>query len=142
MSMEWLAELGWKSLLLAALTLVLLRLAERRSAAEKSLIGDAGLLALVLLPLAIAWLPRFELAPPAMVGTAVASLAGAPEYVAPAGLPETVAAVPASAALDWNAIILFVYCVPVFALLAGLAHGLLRLRRLRLGARMLEAAAG
>src|SRR3546814_10976903 len=51
--------LAWKSLVVAALTLALLRLARVRSAGERSMIAHAGLAALLALPAAILLLPQW-----------------------------------------------------------------------------------
>jgi beta-lactamase regulating signal transducer with metallopeptidase domain len=135
-SIEWLSELAWKSLLLAAVTLALLALARNRSAAEKSLIADAGLLSLVILPVTIAWLPRVELAAPPPVVAAVERFAPAP--VAEGSLEAARSMTSAATSFDWNAFALGLYVVPLFAMLAGLAFGLLRLRQLYGRARVLE----
>jgi beta-lactamase regulating signal transducer with metallopeptidase domain len=137
MSIEWLTQLAWKSLALCGLTLALLALARNRSAAEKALIGDAGLLALLLLPLSMAFMPRFEVSPPQMLGAAFDKLA------APAAEPATLpadgsAALASAASTDWNAMGLALYLLPAAALVAGLAYSLLRLRRLYRRAQVLE----
>ena len=51
--------LAWKSALVAALTLGLLRLAQGRSAGERSMIAHAGLAALLALPAAMLLLPQW-----------------------------------------------------------------------------------
>ena len=51
--------LAWKSLVVATLTLALLRLARARSAGERSMIAHAGLAALLALPAAILLLPQW-----------------------------------------------------------------------------------
>ena len=51
--------LAWKSVAVAAVTLLLLRLARRRSAGERSMIAHAGLAALLLLPAANLMLPAW-----------------------------------------------------------------------------------
>ena len=51
--------LAWKSVLIAALTLGLLRLARGRSAGERSMIAHAGLAALLALPAAMLLLPQW-----------------------------------------------------------------------------------
>ncbi|KGB52988.1 Regulatory protein BlaR1 [Sphingopyxis sp. LC81] len=51
--------LAWKSVVVAALTLGLLRLARSRSAGERSMIAHAGLMALLALPAAILLLPQW-----------------------------------------------------------------------------------
>ena len=51
--------LAWKSLVIAGLTLVVLRLARSRSAGERSMVAHAGLAALLALPAAILFLPKW-----------------------------------------------------------------------------------
>ncbi len=60
MSPELLFELAWKSLVLAGATLVLLRLMKRRSAAERSWLADSGLVAMLLLPVAVLAGPEWQ----------------------------------------------------------------------------------
>jgi beta-lactamase regulating signal transducer with metallopeptidase domain len=64
--MEFLIPLAVKSLLVAGLTLGILRLARRRSAAERSWIAHIGLAALLALPLALL-LPQLHLPAPAFL---------------------------------------------------------------------------
>jgi beta-lactamase regulating signal transducer with metallopeptidase domain len=78
--MEFLIPLALKSLLVAALTLVILRVARRRSAAERSWIAHIGLAALLALPLALV-LPQIQVPAPAF-------LEQAPE-IAATTIPET-----------------------------------------------------
>src|SRR4051812_15111054 len=59
--------LALKSLLVAAVTLGLLRLTRKRSAAERSTIAHLGLFALVALPLASLALPTLDLPLPAPI---------------------------------------------------------------------------
>ncbi|MDQ3482854.1 MAG: HEAT repeat domain-containing protein, partial [Pseudomonadota bacterium] len=136
MSSEWLVELAWKSLLLSAVAMVLLALAGRRSAGEKSLIGDAGLLSLLLLPVTISWLPRVELAAPQAVGEAVARFG--PEGGFATAAPSAAVAAQSALAFDWNAVALGLYLLPAVALHAGLALSLVRLRQLYGRALVLE----
>ena len=51
--------LAWKSVVVAGVTLGLLRLARARSAGERSMIAHAGLAALLALPAAILSLPQW-----------------------------------------------------------------------------------
>ncbi|MGB3805326.1 MAG: hypothetical protein WA935_14940, partial [Sphingopyxis granuli] len=60
-----LLELGLKSLLIAGLTLAILRLVRSRSAAERSLVAHAGLVALLALPVAALLLPQWTPLPAA-----------------------------------------------------------------------------
>lgn len=62
--MEMLLLIAAKSLLVAGVALLLLRLASRRSAAERSWIAHLGLLALLLLPIAALSLPAINVAAP------------------------------------------------------------------------------
>jgi beta-lactamase regulating signal transducer with metallopeptidase domain len=136
MSVGWLTELAWKSVLLAALFLLILALANRRSAAEKSLIGDCGLLSLLLLPVTIRWLPPFELAAPQFVESAVERIA--PTAYAVAAPAASAASAGAAGAFDWNALALALYLLPAAAGIAGLAFSLLRLRQLYARSSVLE----
>lgn len=52
MSIDVLIAMAWKSVVVAGATLLLLRLARGRSADERSLLGHAGLVAMLILPLA------------------------------------------------------------------------------------------
>src|SRR3546814_3212555 len=61
--------LAWKSLVVAALTLALLRLARARSAGERSMIAHAGLAALLALPAAILLLPQWAPLPASWFAT-------------------------------------------------------------------------
>lgn len=138
MSIEWLVELGWKSALLAGATLALLALARGRSAAEKALLGDAGLLSLLLLPFALAWLPRFAVAAPPVLAPAINSVAQAQVTAVPDALPAAVATAENAAAIDWNAVALALYLLPALALALGLLVGIVRLRQLYSRARVVE----
>ena len=66
--MNMLILIALKSLLLAGATLSLLALMKRRSAAQRSWVAHVGLLALVLLAVAPAALPRLELEAPVLLG--------------------------------------------------------------------------
>ena len=59
MTTAMLLGLAWKSLIVAGLTLVLLRLARSRSSGERSMIAHAGLIGLLALPAAILFLPQW-----------------------------------------------------------------------------------
>ena len=56
--MEWILSLALKSLIVAGVALLLLRLARNRSAIDRSWIAHLGLAAILLLPLAAVALPR------------------------------------------------------------------------------------
>ena len=83
--MTVLIGIAFKSLLIAALTLGLLGLMKRRSAAERSWIAHAGLFALVLMAVAPLALPYWTVEGPAMLGKAPS--VEAPAQNAPAPLP-------------------------------------------------------
>jgi beta-lactamase regulating signal transducer with metallopeptidase domain len=70
--MTVLLGIAFKSLLIAGLTLGLLELMKRRSAAERSWIAHAGLFALVLMAVAPLVLPTWTVEGPAMLGSAPA----------------------------------------------------------------------
>jgi bla regulator protein blaR1 len=76
--MHVLVGIALKSLLIAGLTIGLLELMKRRSAAERSWIAHIGLLALVLLALAPLALPDWRVEAPALLGNAPTAAAPAP----------------------------------------------------------------
>jgi len=136
-----------KSLVIAAITLLLLRLTRSRSAAERSLIAHLGLAGLVILPVATLMLPSLSMPVPEFVQsqfdaptarvlpTPTASFAAsdAPQAAAPAAT--------ASPAEPWFTLPQgwerFAYALPVVALLLLTMVALLRLVRLRAGAEVL-----
>jgi beta-lactamase regulating signal transducer with metallopeptidase domain len=83
--MTVLLGIAFKSLLIAGLTLGLLGLMKRRSAAERSWIAHAGLFALVLMAVAPLVLPNWTVEGPAMLGSAPSI--EAPATTAPAATP-------------------------------------------------------
>jgi beta-lactamase regulating signal transducer with metallopeptidase domain len=84
--MHVLVGIALKSLLIAGLTLGLLELMKRRSAAERSWVAHIGLLALVLLALAPLVLPDWKVEAPALMGKAPAAETSAPAVAStPAG---------------------------------------------------------
>jgi beta-lactamase regulating signal transducer with metallopeptidase domain len=85
--MTVLIGIALKSLLIAGLTLGLLELMKRRSAAERSWIAHAGLFALVLMAVAPVALPYWTVEGPSMLGTTPS--AQAPTQTAPARFPTT-----------------------------------------------------
>ncbi|MGH6705585.1 MAG: M56 family metallopeptidase [Sphingomicrobium sp.] len=135
--METLLGLALKSLLIAGVTLALLHLTRRRSAAERSLIAHLGLVALVALPLASLALPALRVELPAALvpqQEIAAPVQAAPEISgerpATAGPVFTPAAAsaPSEPPFDWAP---YAYAVPVTALLLVTLIALLRLFALR-----------
>jgi len=80
MTTALLLGLAWKSLIVAGLTLALLRIARSRSAGERSMIAHAGLAALLALPAAIILLPTWAPLPASWS-------AAAPATIHPTGAP-------------------------------------------------------
>jgi len=135
--------LGLKSLLVAAVTLGLLRFNVRRSAAERSTIAHLGLFALVALPLASLALPPLAIALPAPAAEQilpVAAVTSTTIVAAPLAAADT-----SSAAPDWSATLAgwaeafapYAYFLPAAALLALTGIALLRLVSLRSRAQVL-----
>jgi len=85
--MTVLIGIAFKSLLIAALTLGLLELMKRRSAAERSWIAHAGLFTLVLMAVAPLGLPNWNVEGPSILGNATIAESPAPAPVKSAGLP-------------------------------------------------------
>jgi beta-lactamase regulating signal transducer with metallopeptidase domain len=136
--MELLIPFTLKSLLIAGLTLGLLRLMLSRSAAERSMVAHLGLLALLIVPLGSMFLPRLVV----QVPTAAAA---APE-IAPAatGAADPTAAVlpvgagaPAAAAFEPVSLWPLAYGFPVALLLAVTLLAVTRLLALRAKASVL-----
>lgn len=144
-----------KSLVIAGITLILLRLTRGRSAAERSLIAHLGLAGLVILPLATLVLPAMRLpmpefvqsgfeAPAAQVALLPAANPSATDGP-PAAPPSSTASAAGTAATataqpwitlpqGWER---YAYALPVLALLLLTIVALLRLVRLRADAEVL-----
>lgn len=137
--MQVLIAIALKSLLIAGLTLGLLMLMKRRSAAERSWVAHIGLLALVIMALAPLVLPSWNVEAPALLGrasTVEAAAADSPPMTAVASVP--VAArplpeikVPARPSLSPTAAAMALYAVPAAILLFITALALARLIALR-----------
>ena len=134
MSVEFLLDMAWKSLLCAAAALVLLRLFEHRSAAAKSLLAHLGVLAVLGLPVAAAMVPAFKVDAPGLVSTLYASAFAEGLEVIPAAAPDVAAAQPG---LDPSAWLIAAYALPAGLLLLVGLSALLRLHRLRFRAKPL-----
>ncbi len=140
-----------KSLVIAGVTLILLRLTRGRSAAERSLIAHLGLAGLVILPLATLVLPSMRLPMPEFVQSGfeapaarIASRPAASFTAAPVTADAPAMATPATetaAAQPWFTLPhgweRYAYALPVLALLLLTIVALLRLVRLRAGAEVL-----
>ena len=143
--MEFLIPLAVKSLLVAGLTLGILRLARRRSAAERSWIAHIGLAALLALPLALL-LPQLHLPAPAFLeqpaqvaskpsNEVTATIKSAEKEVAPSAgtFPVDAAAAP-QPSVDWG---FWAYLVPAALLLLLTLTALSRLVVLKAKANVL-----
>jgi len=134
-----------KSLAVAAITLLALRLTRSRSAAERSLIAHLGLLALVALPVATLLLPSLDMPMPEAMRSRIVpveTLSAGVSDAAPAAISsEQVAsnqspassatATPSRVAPTLRALAPFAYALPVLALLLLTIAALFRLVRLR-----------
>jgi bla regulator protein BlaR1 len=137
--MHVLLGIALKSLLVAGLTLGLLELMKRRSAAERSWIAHIGLIALVLLAFAPLVLPSWTVETPALFGTAAPTDARASvPPAASAALPTpaassamTKAAMPQHSSLSPAATTMALYAIPAAILLFITALAMMRLIALR-----------
>jgi bla regulator protein blaR1 len=137
--MHVLLGIALKSLLVAGLTLGLLELMKRRSAAERSWIAHIGLIALVLLAFAPLVLPSWTVETPALFGTAAPTDARASvPPAASAALPApaassamTKAAMPQHSSLSPAATTMALYAIPAAILLFITALAMMRLIALR-----------
>lgn len=138
-----------KSLAIAGITLLLLRLTRSRSAAERSLIAHLGLLGLVILPLATLLLPSLNMPVPEFVQDrfeAPVMQTVNPVAVAPLAVDTAIQSNPTPTAAasvvqpsftlpeGWER---YAYALPVVALLLLTIVALLRLVRLRAEAEVL-----
>ncbi|HYU96320.1 MAG TPA: M56 family metallopeptidase [Sphingomicrobium sp.] len=145
--MAVLIGIALKSLLIAGLTLGLLQLIKGRSAAERSWLAHIGLLALVIMALAPLVLPSWNVATPALFGsapaaeasavTAAAPTAGAAQPIAPVAQEIVARTKPAKAALSPLALTTALYAVPAAILLLITVLALARLIALRARAEVL-----
>ncbi len=139
MSPELVIDIVWKSTLCAALALVALRLLRHRSAAERALLANLGLGAILMLPIATALLPRLAVETPAAVTEAYRNVvAAAPTRPEPV---EVVARPPLpgsqSGQLSWARLTVLGWGIPAAALLLLTLVGIARLRLLRSQAEVL-----
>ena len=145
--MHVLVGIALKSLLIAGLTLGLMELMKRRSAAERSWVAHIGLLALVLLALAPLALPDWKVEAPALLGnvpraeasavpvapiaTPVTIDAAAVKPIAPAAAPVIAQAAAAQPSISGTAATIALYAVPAAILLFITLLALARLIALR-----------
>src|SRR5947209_14637265 len=137
--MTVLIGIALKSLLIAGLTMGLLELMKRRSAAERSWVAHIGLLALVIMAFAPLVLPSWNVETPALLGqapvaeTAIPSPAvSAAQPFAPAPVKAVpVASIPSHVSLNPVAAVTALYAVPAAILLFITFLALARLVALR-----------
>jgi beta-lactamase regulating signal transducer with metallopeptidase domain len=134
--MHVLLGIAFKSVLIAGLTLGLLQLMRRRSAAERSWIAHIGLIALVLLAFAPLVLPSWTIETPALFSqtpaATVSAQAPAAEISAPiASQPIAADPAPSRFSLSPTATTMAVYAVPAAILLFITLLALARLIALR-----------
>lgn len=133
--MEMLITFALKSVLIAGVTLLLLRMLRGRSAAERGMVAHLGLLALVLLPLGAMFLPQLVVTAPILepIPTESAQLPVGPITDTPP-LPSAEAVQAAAAPEPWWPLL---YGIPVALLLAVTLLAVLRLVTLRAKASVL-----
>jgi beta-lactamase regulating signal transducer with metallopeptidase domain len=133
--MEMLITFALKSVLIAGVTLLLLRMLRGRSAAERGMVAHLGLLALVLFPLGAMFLPQLVVTAPILepIPTESAQLPVGPITDTPP-LPSAEAVQAAAAPEPWWPLL---YGIPVALLLAVTLLAVLRLVTLRAKASVL-----
>jgi|GEM_PF-514930 len=132
MSYDLLVEIAWKSVITSGAALLLLLLFKNRSAAERSWIAHAGLIATVLLPAAVIALPRWEIetgAPVAQPLPPIESAAPAAPISDTAPLAEQAASF--APAIDWEIVAAWVYSAGAALLLLVMLLAVTRLFALR-----------
>lgn len=141
MSPDLLFELAWKSAVLAGVILLILRLMGRRSASERSWLGNLGLLGTLLLPVAVLAVPEWQVqvlkpATPAIaVPQPLAAGAASEPGESSGGVPSDPLSGPSS--LSTNQAVALAYAIPAGLLLSLLLLAVLRLQRLRARAEVL-----
>ncbi|WP_114228571.1 MULTISPECIES: M56 family metallopeptidase [Sphingomonas] len=126
-----------KSLLIAGLTLGLLRLLRDRSAAERNMVAHFGLLALLIMPLGSIFLPQLVVSAPVLAPAAAPVAVTATPAAASMALPAATAAPAAAPAFDVTALWPLLYGVPAALLLIVTLLAVLRLLTLRARASVL-----
>lgn len=140
-----LIDIAWKSVITSGLALLLLAVLKNRSAAERSWVAHAGLVATLLLPLAVFAIPRWQVEAPAsvpdvMVWKEAAPVAAAPDRAVPA-VTSSEAAIPAQLrstdtaapafTLDLETLASWLYGIPAALLLLVTLAAVFRLFALR-----------
>lgn len=133
--------LAWKSIVVAALTMGLLRLARSRSSGERSMIAHAGLMALLALPAAMLMLPQWAPLPATWVAAAPAPVtqmaATGGSAIDPASATASVPVVATNAGSSpvilssWSDLAPFLYLVPLILLCGVMAVAVVRLFGMR-----------
>ena len=128
MSIHLVVALAWKSTLCAGLTLLLLLLLKERSASERSRIAHAGLLVILLLPVAMLLVPDLKVE----ASNEVTRIIPPVERVEPhAVIAAGSAAAPAETALSAGAVRGALFAAPAALLLLMTLVAILRLQLLR-----------
>lgn len=136
MTLHFVAALAWKSVICAGFCLLLLLVLRRRSAAQKSLVALAGVLALILLPASSFLIPSVAISTPQPVADAMSVAAGV--FSAPGQVEAPPLMSRGGASADWSSALLTLYLAVALAFILGLAVALLRLRSIRSGAELLS----
>jgi beta-lactamase regulating signal transducer with metallopeptidase domain len=128
MTYALLLEIAWKSAVTSGAALLLLAMLQSRTAGERSWIAHAGLLATLLLPAAIVFLPNWQVDAPvslpgAVVQPTVPALAA---QTSPSGAP-----IAAPAGVDIWAMAVWLYGLPAILLLLATLAAVLRLFAIR-----------
>ena len=127
-----LVELAWKSVVTSGGALLLLHLLRHRTAAERSMVAHAGLLATLLLPAAVILLPAWSVETPAALPSALADMTSVNANVANANAPILVKTAPGGVGLlAWS------YMLPAALLLLATLTAVARLFLLRARASVL-----
>jgi beta-lactamase regulating signal transducer with metallopeptidase domain len=126
-----LVEIAWKSVITSGLALLLLTLLRNRSAAERSWIAHAGLLATLLLPLAIVAIPAWHVQAPTSLPDVMVSNPAAAAAVQPVAGVEAPVAVAALPSFDFETLALLLYAIPAALLLLVTLVAVIRLFALR-----------
>lgn len=125
--------LAIKSLAVAGFALCLLRLARKRTPAERSVIAHLALLMLLILPLASLALPQWVPLPSAAIATDAAAVAQLPTAMERTEMPAALPAPPEPATIwpDVSELALWIYAIPLVLMLSMMIVAVLRLFAMR-----------